>query len=247
MADGPMNSVSYRIHKSQDMEAYDDPDAPNLQEGRIGEERDGNGKIAYRKQAKGIRAVAWFVDPNLLDRFPEEFPREEDLLKPRRRASDFPILYKNLEEGNEEIKRMKIVECLVQIEFLIDGTRYKTWETRSTAREIWGLEKADKGIYSAALDQEQRFRKWKEGKRPGKDQSATPGPGLSPERTTASPTPAAEKKVHFDEPGTGDKAPKQSLEEWREDYCEMAGKPFLKMTPQEKNEMMQAWKDYKKE
>jgi hypothetical protein len=172
---------------------------------------------------------------------------DKDLLKLRKRAADFPIIYKNLEEGNEEIKRMKIVECVVQIEFLIEGKRRKSWETRSTACEIWGTEKADKEIYSAAKDQEERYRNWTNGKRPGKDQSATPGPGFTPERQTRSPTAAPEKQVHFEEPGTGGNALKKSLAVWRGDYCEMADKPFVKMTSQEKNEMIKAWQDYKNE
>ena len=247
IANGLMNSVSYRIHKSQDMEAYDDPDTPNLQEDRIGDIRDGKGKMVYKKYAKGIRAVAWFVDRDLLERFPDEFPREEDLLKPRKRAIDFLILYQNFEKGHEEVKRMKIVEYLVQIEYLIDEKREKRWETRSIAREIWGIEKADRGIYAAAQDQEERFRNWQKGKRPGKDQSATPGPGLSPDRDTRSPTPGPEKRVHFGKSGERENAPKQSLEAWRADYCEMAGKQFLQMTLQEKTAMMGAWKDYRDE
>ena len=251
MADGPKNSISYRIHKSKDMAEYTNPEALDLMTYRYGDEFERNEKgkksLKYKRYAREITGVAWYVDPDLLDKFPEEFPNEVDLLKPRKCSTDYPILYK---EGNV-VKYMKAVDCLIEVRYDIDGVKEKRWETRTTVRAYWGTEKADQGVYTAAIAQEDRFENWCLGKREGRDASATPGRQLTParskrlatveiDRASREPTPvtAKTKAVHFDNNEEDAKVAKI-----RARYEKMYGKSFAQMSREEKREMMSVLED----
>jgi hypothetical protein len=241
MADGPKNSTSYRLCKSTDMEGFDDGAAPDLMLNRFGEEKFGN-KFTYGKaHAKAIQGVAWFVDRDVMARFPKDFPEEVDLVKPK---NMLPAIA-TTEQG--QIIRMKVVDCIVKIKWLIAGRYVSSWESRQTVRRIWGLERGDKGIYIAARHQEDLFQKWDRGDRPGRDQSPTPFRGFTPGRDTREETPAPggretptspTKRVHFKEGG-------QSLQEWKNEYYEWNDLDPRKMTKQERDEMKEEWEKYK--
>jgi hypothetical protein len=187
MADGPKNSTKYRLCKANDMEGFNDAIAKNLIDNRYREMKIGNTFKYGKAHAKSIQGVAWVVDQAVMASFLKDFLRDVDLLKLK---SLLPIITKTTADGKPI--RMKVVDCVVKIKWLIDGEYLSSWESRQTARRIWGLERGDKGIYEAAQHQEKLFEEWVKGKRQGRDQSATPFPGIiqTLERDTRGETPA---------------------------------------------------------
>ena len=165
----------------------------------------------------------------------------------RERSTDYPIVY---HEG-DVVRYMKPVDCLIEVRYDIDGVKEKRWETRTTVRAYWGTGKADKGIYMAAIAQEDRFENWSSGKREGRDASATPGRQLTPARSERSatveidrasrePTPvtAKTKAVRFNKNEDDDKMAKT-----RAIYEKMYGKSFAQMSREERREMMSVLAD----
>jgi hypothetical protein len=250
MADGPKNSTQYRLRKANDMGGFNDATAKNLMDNRYGEMKTDN-KFRYgQEHAKSIQGVAWVVDENVMASFPKDFPKDVDLLKPK---NLLPTIATTKTDG--KIIRMKVVDCVVKIKWLILGVYVSSWESRQTVRRIWGLERGDKAIYEAAQHQEKLFEEWVKGKRPARDQSATPFPGLTPtpERVTRGETPApgergtpaAEKKVQFQQSQEGSQTTKMLLKDWKKDYYEWNEiEDPKKMTEEEKDEMKAAWADY---
>jgi hypothetical protein len=243
MADGPKNSTQYRLCKANDMVGFNDATAKNLMDNRYGEMKTGKTFTYGKAHAKAIQGVAWVVDQGVMASFPKDFPKEVDLLKPK---NLLPIIAKTTTDG--KIIRMKVVDCVVKIKWLIYEKYVSSWESRQTARRIWGLEKGDKGIYEAAQHQEKLFEEWVKGKRQGRDQSATPFPGLTPtpERDTRGETPApGERKVQFQQSQEGSQTTKMSPKDWKKDYYEWNDIEDPKtMTREEKDEMRAAWEKY---
>ena len=144
MADGPKNSTSYRLCKANDMEEFDDPAAKNLMESRLGEEKERNGKtFKYGKShAKTIQGVAWVVDESLMKSHPEDFPTPLDLLKPKKLL---PLLTTTV-NGEKITMKMKVVDCVVKIKWLIGEAYISTWESRQTVRRIGDLKEATRAF-----------------------------------------------------------------------------------------------------
>jgi hypothetical protein len=260
MAVGPRNSVTYRLAKAGDVTGFYDREKPDLRAGRYGEMMDpGNPKkFRYRVEATGIKSVAWFADPNLLKAFPDEFPRDEDLLKPRRTSLDYPIISRDEKKGT--VTRMKAVECLVHILWKIDGKDCSSWETRTTARRIWGKEKGDKAIYETAQKREVMYAEWAVYKRNGRDVTASPFRDLTPLRTTPEVETAhafgkvkknskKDETLRKNETSKKEKSSeeaKKAFEEFSADYCTLLlKKPLEDLTPEENIAMMTAWKGAK--
>lgn len=243
MADGPKNSTSYRLCKANDMEEFDDPAAKNLMESRLGEEKERNGKtFKYGKShAKTIQGVAWVVDESLMKSHPEDFPTPLDLLKPKKLL---PLLTTTV-NGEKITMKMKVVDCVVKIKWLIGEAYISTWESRQTVRRIWGLERGDKGIFEAAQHQEKLFDDWFQGKREGRDRSGTPFRGFD-RGETPGPEEGLGKKVQFQQSLGDSQLPKMSQREWKKDYFESYDiEEPKKMTDKEKDKMRAAWEAYR--
>jgi hypothetical protein len=262
MADGPKNASSYRLYRSGsgEMDDFEDPGAPDLMMSRYGTLKhvvNGRQKFKYGKMhAKTIQGVAWVVDKTILKRFPKYFPREVDLIKPKETLEDFPVI----RENSDGKVRMKVVDLVVKIKWLIDGENVSSWESRDTARRIWG-KKADNAIYLAGQYQEKAYAKWVESPETGRDRSATPWslglsptpesesvPSLTPDRgetpaeeSTRAQTP--EKAVRFQGSAPDSKPASMKLADWMNDYLELKGiTDREKMSAEQNALMMQAWR-----
>jgi hypothetical protein len=229
------------------MDYLDSSTAPILrQHERIGMQKyatpEGDLKFRYGKEhAKAMLGVAWFVEDDLLRRFPDYFPRPVDLVKPKVNDDEFPVIKTIMKGDKAQEIRMSVVDCLVKIRWLIDGKAQSSWESRDTARRVFkGKKKADVGIYMAAMDQEELFEKWMKKPEAGRDRSATPWPlGLTPtpERDLQTPDrdnsptgglipgrgPSEDREDTPNSTGrspaskAGGSIPKQSLADWRGD------------------------------
>ena len=71
------------------------------------------------------------------------------------------------------------------------GMSFRTWETRTTVRRVWGgnPKRADLAILEGFLKAQTRYNEWKQGQRGSKDQSPTPDPKLQAPLITPSPSP----------------------------------------------------------
>lgn len=262
MADGPKNASSYRLYRSGsgEMDDFEDPGAPDLMTSRYGTLKhvvNGRQKFKYGKMhAKTIQGVAWFVDKSILKRFKTYFPREVDLIKPKETLEDFPVI----RENRDGKVRMKVVDLVVKIKWLIDGENVSSWESRDTARRIWG-KKADNAIYLAGQYQEKAYMKWIENPETGRDRSATPWslgltpteesegvPSLTPDRadspedqSSRATTPG--KAVRFQASPADVKPASMKLADWMNDYMELKGITDREnMTAEQNAMMMQAWR-----
>jgi predicted NACHT family NTPase len=193
MVNGPKNSTSYRFYKANNMEEFDDPTAINLMESRLGEEKIGKTFKYGKSHAKTIQGVTWFVDESLIKSHPGDFPTQLDLLKPKKLLS---LITTTTLNGEKITTKIKVVNCVIKIKWLIDGAYVSTWESRQTVRRIWGLERGDKGIFEAAQHQEKLFDDWYNGKREGRDRTATPFRGFD-RGETPGPEEGLGKKVQF--------------------------------------------------
>jgi hypothetical protein len=248
MADGPKNSARYRLYKSRDMLDFDEPDAQDLKEDRYGEVKSGKRFTFGKEHQPKICGVSWEVDPKILEDYPAYFPDEVSLVKPKR-GTNFPIIGK---DSCGDDKRMPVVDCIIKIQWFIHDVYVYSWETRQTVRRLWGGERADNGIYTAAKTQEEKYMEWKLGHRLGKDQSPTPflefTPELTPDRgdrEDREETPAPEKGVHFN-PGSlnGDRPAKKTLADWKKGYFEVNELNSKALTAKDRAEMTDAWTIY---
>jgi len=231
MADGPKNSTSYRICRK--MLGFSDKGADNLMQERLGDLK-AEGKFLYGNQhADAILGVAWFVDDEAMTKFPQDFPKEVDLVKPK---NLLPIIARP--EGKAVI-RMKVVDSVIKFRWLIDGAFHRSWESRQTLRRVWGVE-ADELIYKAAVYQEMKFEQWKSGTRAGRDLSATP----------FFPNGTAEKQVHSQQSPPGGPLPtpppdKLSMSDWKAKWCDDNMIDAASISLEEKEDMKVAWNLYK--
>ncbi|KAL8795917.1 MAG: hypothetical protein Q9195_001661 [Heterodermia aff. obscurata] len=74
---------------------------------------------------------------------------------------------------------------------VVDGMSFRTWETRTTVRRIWGdsLKRADLAILEGFLKAQTRYNEWKKGQRDSKDRSSTPNSTLQAPLVTFSSSP----------------------------------------------------------
>jgi hypothetical protein len=140
----------------------------------------------------------------------------------------------------------------------VSGELVKTWEPRQALRARWGGISADKAIFSAACEAENRYSEAKVGKRLASSRS--PSVGLIEETTRrfreqsppASKSPCSNRS-QSSTPATMPSKPRASaaavadlaqlLEELRMDYCECAGvNNFNGLDSKGKAEFLQAWK-----
>jgi hypothetical protein len=277
MANGPKHATTYRLYKAKgEMAGFSVPGVPDLMENRIGMqeietvETETKGKKGKKSKpnfkygpehARGIQGVAWVVSESILRDFPNYFPRPVDLVKPKTKPSDFPII-KYDDEGNGI--RMKIVDSVIKIRWEIDGRSVSSWESRETARRVFGgTGAADDKIYKAAEVQESDFEDWLHNPESGRDGSETPWrsgveptpereltPGLMSDRggtpaslarSSRARTPGP--KVTIQEPNMGGKTATLSRDVWIKDFLDFKGiKDPATMSPQQNADMMQAWR-----
>ena len=71
------------------------------------------------------------------------------------------------------------------------GMSFRTWETRTTVRRIWGgsPKRADLAILEGFLKAQTRYNEWKKGQRGSEDRSPTPNSTLQAPLVTPSPSP----------------------------------------------------------
>lgn len=192
MANGPRHATTYRLCKEKgEMAGFNVPVLLDLEESSIGmrdvetEERvkGKKSKKSFRygsADAIGIQGVAWYVNESILKDHPNYFPTAVDLLKPKSRPSDFPIA--KYDKGGIPRGRVKIVDCVVKIRWRIEGKFVSTWESRETARRIFGGEpQGDNIIYNAAKIQEHYFDQWSQNVESDVESADTPWrSGLEP-------------------------------------------------------------------
>jgi hypothetical protein len=129
----------------------------------------------------------------------------------------------------------------------VNNQKSKRWETRSTVRRLWGNKKADKAIFEAACQAEERYIAATQGKRgytrsPSaalRRRTKSPSPSRSRSRSTSS-TPARTSRWS----ASNDKAvSEESLEDFKTDYFELAGvEAFAELSMEDKMECMKMWK-----
>jgi len=240
---GPKNAARHRLEIFAESAEYEDS-LPQDQKvsnihNRYGDDRLTNGAFQYTKRhILAIYGVAWegagTGDP----------AHDLDLINPNRVEKRWPITY-------------------VLIAWDVDGTTRKAWEPRQALRARWKQKVADKAIFEAACEAEDRYQEVLSGKRVASSRS--PSVGLVRDTTRkyrdmslgasrSSPTPPRTKKTT---PGTksrftdsdsdiSDLAKK--LEEFRLDYCECAGvESFRDLDPTDKADFVKAWRHAKAE
>lgn len=173
IATGSEKADAYRLYKVKgDMAKFDRPDLPDLLANSIGteliditSETEANGMenkktFKYgRGDAAGIQRVAWYVNESLLQKHPDYFPTEVELLEPNNyRGGNF--YYSNYERK----WKGKLAKCIVKIRWGIEGRSVSSWELRETAHRVFGGKSiADNGIYEAAKKQERcRLDDWRQ-------------------------------------------------------------------------------------
>lgn len=139
---GPINSAKYRWESASEAPFFDDSNVPDLTrlENKPGEIKqwvvDRYDYIRTSRHVVAIQGVA-FPEPNqgeyLLDRFDPDLKGKGDR-------------YQNIK---------------IKVKWKVDGITSKSWETRTTIRRLWGKKAnaADRAIFIAAKDQEERYNK----------------------------------------------------------------------------------------
>lgn len=163
---GPLNSATYRLEKSGDLEQIlDKTKTPEFTDHRLGDKKFGRRWLYTRRHFVSIQGVA-FQDNGFDD------PMEE--LKPK-------------EEG--EVRRYRPIQ--IKVKWRINDKYAKSWETRTTVQRLMGSKPAigDKAIYIAVLHQEGRYKAFLGGDRKGADRSPSVSPELARMIANRSPTP----------------------------------------------------------
>lgn len=172
MANGPLNATAYRLYKAKGgMAKFAAPDLPDLLKSSHGTEqietekgasgKKGNKVFKYeREHAYSIVGIAWYINQSILLKHPDDYPTAVELLKP---TESRPLGY------NEKPPR-QLAFCIVKIKWRINGNDVCSWESRQTARRVFGgKDKGDTAIYIAAQNQEYRFYE------SGTDEASWPG------------------------------------------------------------------------
>jgi hypothetical protein len=232
-----MKSVArYRLEKyAQDPTYEDRPSLPpkhwvSNAENRLGEVKNAQNKYTYRHCK--IIAVAWK---------PVGFgPSRQDL-----------DLINPAEDPNY---RTVPTYCLVKWE-----NGQIRWETRATIRNRYGKEKADKGIFQAAVACEKRYEEAQRGTRVGQDR--TPSVGFDKWGSTPPRSMSPEEKDELPEDGQSSPPPvtpvgkskssglDKARDEWIAEYLsflDLKGVDSFKDLPRsEKRECLAAWNEEK--
>ncbi|KAL9082814.1 MAG: hypothetical protein Q9165_008773 [Trypethelium subeluteriae] len=160
---GPKNAARYRIDDFSDSAEYNDPmdKKISVQTNRLGDVLDeSTGKFKYTKRhIRGLYGVAWKGMEDI-----DDAAEDLRLLDPKEIAE---------KKADGSIKKTPVVYVLVAWEK--EGSKVYTWETRTALRVRWGTKAADKYIYQAACEQEERYIEYKTGKRQGLSRSPSVG------------------------------------------------------------------------
>jgi hypothetical protein len=147
----------------------------------------------------------------------------------------------------------------------VNGAAKKTWESRQALRVRWGKKQADKAIFEAACESEERFDEVQTGTRKAtsrspsvslvvktarqfREQSLAAG-GASPSRARqSSPLFKSSKPLKSKVSDTTKAQWANMLEQFRTDYCECAGvESFQELSPVNKADFVKTWQRAKSE
>ena len=221
---GPRNASVYRIIRgeAEGDYAYPREEKYTNPNNRLGDVRRPDGKYLYT-HIICLRVVAW------KSQYPEN-PRE-----------DLNLIH--WDEAMRPVKRFPSTYILV--DWLTDHGVQRCWETRATIRNRWGSKRADKSIYQAAYEAEERLKEHLTGTRPALDRSPTPGILYSTSRQfreisgTPAPTGTPAPAVGADNKAILEAA----LAEFKQIYCELSGvNSFNELNTADKVEWANAWK-----
>jgi hypothetical protein len=121
----------------------------------------------------------------------------------------------------------------------VDNQKLKRWETRTTLRRLWGKKKADKAIFEAACQAEERYIDTTDKGARG----YTKSPSAALHQRTTSPSRSRSRSTSHGSASNDKAVPDETLEDFKTDYFELAGvQAFAELSMEDKMDCMKMWK-----